>query len=460
MSGNSARRAAWWSVSAVGAYALTLTLASDSIYFLAFPGLIGLAVVVIVGVGAVLRRSFGAAVPYPTDGSDRRGAVRHHYTVLVRRYAVVAGTSVVCTGLPLVASVWFLYPLVGAGMIGLVAGTRLWLEQMAWVRRCSRVLDEYGYAFRAPVQKRNLRGGGKRTLVLGGVSPVMSACEPVCQDGWPAGITEGVWFAGDDLFGGALLVPGSGELMFLQPLDGDALADERARAGAQRLAAAQRAGLAGGSAVLPPPPDVRDDRHQPVPEANVAFAHAGTRQAWERTRRRVVRRTWLWSGLFLVALVGGLALTVATSSADRPLRSAGPALVTVALLVYLGALWACLWALSRLRQARSVLEACPWQPLAGVRRITGTTEPTGVAVQLRAPGGDWSASLSARDPRRWNRWDPELEEGAWFAGDLRTGGVLALPGGDGLMTVQRRVRVLAAEGRSVPDDHERIRHPT
>jgi hypothetical protein len=100
------RRAAWWSVSGAVAYALTLSLAGDTVYFLAFPGFIGLAVVVIVAVRSVLRGPFsGTEVPFPTDGSDRRGPVRHHYAVLVRRYAVVAGASGVCMVLPLVAPV-------------------------------------------------------------------------------------------------------------------------------------------------------------------------------------------------------------------------------------------------------------------------------------------------------------------------------------------------------------------
>lgn len=337
------RRAAWWSAGAAGAYALTLTVASDTFYFLAFPGVLGLVVLVVIAVGSVLRA--------PLPG----GPARRRYAVLVQRYGVVAGVSVVCMVLPLMASVSFLHPLAGVGVMGLMIGTGVWLEQMGRERRSS------------------------------------------------------------------------------QALDSDVLPDERFRAEVER----------------------RGERAQ-VPTATVAFAHAGTRHAWELTRRRVVRRLWVWSTLLLVALVAGIALTVATGSADQPLRSAGPAVVVATLFGYVLALDACLGALSRLRRARAVLEAFPWRPLWGAQRVAGA-EPTGVAVQLRsAPDGDWTPGLSARDPLRWNRWNAALEQGAWFAGDVGLGGVLALPGGHGLMTVQRRIRALSAEGSSVRDDHERI----
>lgn len=189
-----------------------------------------------------------------------------------------------------------------------------------------------------------------------------------------------------------------------------------------------------------------------LPNAGVAFDDAGTRDAWERTRRAVRTRLWLWSGLFVAALVAGFVLSALTASADKPLSSAGPALIVLALFLYLGALYACRGALSRLRQARQVLEAFPWQRLASVRRHTGEREPTGVVVQFSFT----SHTMTARDPRRWYRWDPQLERGAWFAGDHHLGGVLARPGGSNPMIVQARMAVLSSERRTPRRDHQRL----
>ncbi|HEV7628345.1 MAG TPA: hypothetical protein VGO89_17760 [Streptomyces sp.] len=96
----------------------------------------------------------------------------------------------------------------------------------------------------------------------------------------------------------------------------------------------------------------------------------------------------------------------------------------------------------------------------------------GVPVQFRlpdseGPGGDmstyvdddgsvWSQSKSARSPLRWNRWDESMQRGVWYAGDVEIGGVLAPPGGRGLMTVQRRTQVLSMERQSAKADHATI----
>lgn len=194
------------------------------------------------------------------------------------------------------------------------------------------------------------------------------------------------------------------------------------------------------------------DNEPQLPLVKAAFDDPDTRAAWERTRRRVVRRLWLWSGLFVVALAVGSVLT--------GLDAAGPgaAVLVLSVLFYVGAVYACRGALSRLARARSVLETHPWQRLTAVRRITGEKEATGVVVQFRLLDGDdaWSQTLSARDPLRWNRWDSALEQGAWFAGDPRLGGVLARPGGHGLMTVQRRTQVLASERLTARADHDSL----
>lgn len=178
-----------------------------------------------------------------------------------------------------------------------------------------------------------------------------------------------------------------------------------------------------------------------VPLEKVAFAGEGTREAWSATRRRVRVRFGLWSGLCL----GGFALGCVVTALENPVRhdgSLGGLIGALSLLIYLGVLYACLGALRRLRRAREALQAYAWQPVPEARRLSGTPEAMGVPVQFRwtpeAAGGGWSRSVVARDPLRWNRWDVAVENGAWLAvGDGPTG-VLALPGGRGLMTLHVR----------------------
>jgi hypothetical protein len=215
--------------------------------------------------------------------------------------------------------------------------------------------------------------------------------------------------------------------------------------------------------------------HEPqLPLAKAAFDDPDTQSVWKATRRRVLLRLWLWSTLLVAALAlsGVLANVRWDDGGARGDNSVGGVIGGVAVLGYPFALYACCGALSRLRRARSVLEAYPWQSLSAVRKLSGTKEATGVAVQLRLPDGaetgdgessytdedgtSWSQSLSARDPLRWNRWEGRMEQGAWFAGDVERGGVLALPGPRGLMTVQRRSQVLSMESRTAKAEHESI----
>jgi hypothetical protein len=218
---------------------------------------------------------------------------------------------------------------------------------------------------------------------------------------------------------------------------------------------------------------VRDDELQ-VPPTEAAFDAPGTQAAWRSVRRRIMIKLWLWSVLFLAALAlsGAFVDVRLGDEGARGGNSLGGLIGAVAVLLYPFALYTCCGALSRLRKAREILEVYPWRALPAVRKLTGTTEATGVPVQFRLPDGAdvaasedayvdddgsvWSQSMSARNPLRWNRWDASMERGAWFAGDLETGGVLALPGGSGLMSVQCRTRVLSMEGRSAKAVHASI----
>lgn len=240
------RKAALLAVGFAVSYGLVLSIISDTFFWFAIPGMLGLATVVLLSVQLVLRRPFGGGgVPFATDGSDRQGPVKHHYVVLVRRYLLIVVPGVTMVVLPLVLGIGYLNPFIGVGLLMLVLGTRFWLPQIGWMWKCARILKVYDFEYRSPVQKSNLQALGRRSLTLGtDGSPRMSAREPLFSDRWPKEIARGVWFAGDDPFGGVLLVPDTGELMCLQPENWAVHEKERQQAGAERREKAERAGLA------------------------------------------------------------------------------------------------------------------------------------------------------------------------------------------------------------------------
>jgi len=238
------RRAVFLGGGLAVSYGLVLTVLSDTFFWFAIPGMLGLAIVVLLGTQMLLFRPFGGTVPFATDGTDRRGPVKYHYRVLVLRYLLVAVPAIALVVLPLVLGVRYLGPFIAVGLLALLLGTKFWLPQLGWTWKCSRVLKVYDFEFRAPVRKSNLHAKGRRSLTLGaGGSARMAAREPLHSGRWPEKIADGVWFAGDDVFGGVLLVPGTGELMVVQPADWIVHEKARRQAGAERREKAERAGL-------------------------------------------------------------------------------------------------------------------------------------------------------------------------------------------------------------------------
>lgn len=231
----------------ITSYGLMLTLLNDVFFFLAIPGMFGLLIAAFGIALAVMRNPFVASeVPYPVDGTERSAVVKYHRAVVAKRYAVLVLVSVALALVPLVAPVSVLYPLIGVGLALAAAATHCLIDQLRWIQLCSRALQAYTFEFRAPVQTLTLKGGGTRTLRVGGEGsafPKMSARATVGHEQWPTGIEDGVWFAGDDAFGGMVLAPSTGELMCMQPLDWQAFADERAQASTDRLAKAKQAGM-------------------------------------------------------------------------------------------------------------------------------------------------------------------------------------------------------------------------
>ncbi|MGX1886444.1 hypothetical protein [Streptomyces sp. NPDC055287] len=175
--------------------------------------------------------------------------------------------------------------------------------------------------------------------------------------------------------------------------------------------------------------------HGPVPPTGCAFDHPQTREAWQRARRRVV------GGLVAFVLLTLTALAVTGLYAPQ-IRRAGAGLAPALFfgLALPCALYAYMGSLRRLRRMRKVLRENPWKYREALGRQAGTKDPNGVPVRLMTREGGWSRPLTARNPLRWYRWDPEMENGVWLAGSPASGAVVALPGGRGLMTLERHQR--------------------
>ncbi|MBB4777720.1 hypothetical protein [Actinomadura livida] len=94
-------------------YGLTLTLVSDTFFWFAIPGVLGLLTVVIVATQAVLTRA-------PGSGDLR---------VLLKRYAMIVLVSAVLVAVPLVVDVRYAYPLIGVGMMAFLVAGKLLVEQ-------------------------------------------------------------------------------------------------------------------------------------------------------------------------------------------------------------------------------------------------------------------------------------------------------------------------------------------
>lgn len=190
-----------------------------------------------------------AHAPYATDGTDFKGALSYYYRSALTRFAKL--------GLPSAALfvqmfLWpmdyrgYMLPLAIAGMVGFLVAFFLFYGRLFLTWRCARAFRAYPLEFRAPVEKVKLERPLRLHLRLGaqaGQSVTLLAKDPLGRSRWPDGIAHGVWFAGDEPFGGAAIVPGSGELLFMQPTEWASSAKERESAGEVRIGQAKRAGI-------------------------------------------------------------------------------------------------------------------------------------------------------------------------------------------------------------------------
>jgi hypothetical protein len=188
-------------------------------------------------------------VPYATDGTDFRGAVKYHYAFALKRFVKFFIIFVAMIVPVFVTGINYLALLATVGSIGLATTVMFFCWRLSWTWRCSRVFRRYPLKFRGPVKKLFLKSSGEFVLCLGEEgadgSLALSAINLLPRTGWdwPKGIADGVWFAGDDVFGGVALVPNSGELLFMQPRDWKQLSERREHAGEDRIKRARQAGL-------------------------------------------------------------------------------------------------------------------------------------------------------------------------------------------------------------------------
>lgn len=241
------RRVAFWAVLFGVLYGLTLFVLVDGWFLLAIPGIIGMAVVGAMSSTAVLNVPNRGAVPYAADGSDRRGPVTYHRSVLVKRFALILAVAGLLVAVFVGVKSDYLIPFAPLAVMLFVFGAYGWIGQMLVVSQCSRALKVYTFAFRRHVQVLNRTRNGERVLRFrqddGQESPKLVARPLLGEKALSEGLSDGVWFAGDDLFGGVLLVPESGQLAWVGPQDVPALQRERESAAPERKDMAKQAGL-------------------------------------------------------------------------------------------------------------------------------------------------------------------------------------------------------------------------
>ncbi|MGH3309976.1 MAG: hypothetical protein ACRDP3_05250 [Streptomyces sp.] len=173
-----------------------------------------------------------------------------------------------------------------------------------------------------------------------------------------------------------------------------------------------------------------------IDDPRTQSAHLAT---WRRGLIRLVTWTVVWALLTLAVILIN----------DRDLETVR-AVFLLLMFVSLRPLALSAIAMQTVRSIDMALGKHPWQYCPAVRRAQGVKMSGGITVQIKLGDGEdgrtsvlktgvgedgWSPVMKARAPFRWRRWTKELESGAWFAGDAKSGGVLAPPGGKALTLV-------------------------
>ncbi|MFD5425029.1 hypothetical protein [Streptomyces sp. NPDC127084] len=227
-------------------YGLVLFVLNDDWFLLAIPGIIGMATLGALTASALLRSRLPQTVPYAMDGADRESAVQYYRSVLRKRYALLLALVAVVVALFVLTRSDYLIPLAPLAVFLFLFGSYELSDQMVTIGKCSGVLKTYPYTYRAPVRILNRSRGGKQVFRLGDgdeESSKLLGRQLGAETRWADSVADGVWFAGDELFGGVLLVPGSGEFVWAQPADEPALRYQRESLSPERKETAKRAGI-------------------------------------------------------------------------------------------------------------------------------------------------------------------------------------------------------------------------
>ncbi|WP_329117061.1 hypothetical protein [Streptomyces sp. NBC_01465] len=187
------------------------------------------------------------------SGVDVQRALKRSRALVFRRFATIVLVSLLLVvPAPLFHS-GFLFPLSFLGICGLIYTFKILPRSLIWLGTCKRVLAAYPSVPRSPMagqQRMTSSKGWKMVVLLGreGVdrSPEMAATAVLGQRREIPAEGAEAWFAGDDLFGGVILLPGTDELLLAEPREWDELAPAREAAGRARRETAKQAGLRGG----------------------------------------------------------------------------------------------------------------------------------------------------------------------------------------------------------------------
>ncbi|MFE7271309.1 hypothetical protein [Streptomyces sp. NPDC057623] len=190
--------------------------------------------------------------PVPPDVAQ---VLRHNRTLLYRHTASRLALAAGLLAVPFVAHTVgydaalpaFAVPAAFLVLIFLM----LRLRHGSRLRACGQVLRTYPLEYRTRVSKK-----GSEWKYLGTVftirlsvrgqhgAPSLRAVNASTVRRWPEEAEEGgAWFAGDPVFGGVMIVPGSNAMLFVQPAPWAKYEGERAQAGAQRALLAEQAGI-------------------------------------------------------------------------------------------------------------------------------------------------------------------------------------------------------------------------
>ncbi|MDG4862308.1 hypothetical protein P8605_29605 [Streptomyces sp. T-3] len=192
------------------------------------------------------------APPPPPDVDQ---VIRHTTGRLYRHIAVRLALAVALLAVPFVATAagydaalpFFCIP---AGLFVLIFLV-LRLRHGSRLGVCKKVLRAYPLEYRTRVSKKASQWqylGDVHTVRLS-VSgqhgaPSLRAINASTKRRWPKEAEEGgAWFAGDPAFGGVMIVPATGDMLFVQPAEWDKFAAERDAADPQRRALAEQAGI-------------------------------------------------------------------------------------------------------------------------------------------------------------------------------------------------------------------------